>query len=73
MSTSLSSTATATTPDTATAVRRELLRLAREEEDMAAAEAAAVPYWSRCPATVQGHRLASAILRADADRFLQTG
>jgi hypothetical protein len=71
MSTSLSSTATAT--DTATAVRRELLRLAREEAERAAAEAAAVPYWSRCPATVQGHRLASAILRADADRFLQAG
>jgi hypothetical protein len=54
----------------AAALRRELLQLARAEEEKAAAEAAAVPYWSPCPATVQGHRLASAILRADADRFL---
>ncbi|MCW2795175.1 hypothetical protein [Nocardioides sp.] len=55
----------------ATALRRELLRLARAEEELAADEAAAVPYWSPCPPTVVGHRLASAILRADADRFLQ--
>jgi hypothetical protein len=52
-------------------LRRELLRLARVEEEKAAAAAALVPYWSPCPPTVQAHRLASAILRSDADRFLE--
>jgi hypothetical protein len=62
--------ATLTTAAVAAALRRELLRLARAEEDLAAAEAARVPYWSACPATVQGHRAAAAALRADADNFL---
>jgi hypothetical protein len=52
------------------ALRRELLRLARAEEDQAAAEAAKVPYWAGYPSSVLGHRAAAAILRADADRFL---
>lgn len=54
----------------AAALRRELLRLARAEEDQAAAEGAKVPYWAPCPASVQGHRAAAAILRADADKYL---
>jgi hypothetical protein len=52
------------------ALRRELLRLAREEEDRAATEAALVPYWSVGPPSIQGHRAAAAILRAQADKLL---
>jgi hypothetical protein len=55
-----------------TLLRRELLRLARIEEDLAATEAAAVPYWAHCPPTVAGHRSAAAVLRANADRLLPT-
>lgn len=54
----------------AAALRRELLRLARAEDDRAAEEAAKVPYWAGYPPSVQGHRAAAAILRADADNFL---
>jgi hypothetical protein len=62
-------TMTADTANTALTVnlRLELLRLARMEDDLAAAEAAAIPYWSPCPVTVHGHRMAAAALRADAD------
>jgi len=52
------------------ALRRELLRLARVEDDLAAAEAAATPYWSPAPIAVLGRRTAAAVLRADADQFL---
>jgi hypothetical protein len=48
-------------------VREELLRLARHEDALAAAEAGSVPYWASCPATVPGHRRAAAALRADAE------
>jgi hypothetical protein len=64
---------TATTtidPPLASALRREMLRLARDEEDQAATEAAAVPYWSPGPPSIQGHRSAAAILRAKADTLL---
>ena len=54
----------------ASALRRELLRLARAEDDRAAAEAAKIPYWAACPPSVLGHRVAAATLRADADNFL---
>ena len=54
----------------AAALRRELLRLARAEEDRAATEAAKVPYWASCPPTIQARRTAAAILRADADTYL---
>jgi hypothetical protein len=47
-------------------VRNELLRLARFEEALAAAEAEAGPYWASCPDSVQAHRMAAAALRADA-------
>lgn len=53
-----------------TLLRRELLRLARIEEDLAATEAAAVPYWAHYPPTVSGHRTAAAVLRENADRLL---
>ena len=52
------------------ALRQELLRLSRLEEDRAAIEASAVPYWSAYPPTVQGHRTAAALLRSDADDLL---
>ncbi len=52
------------------ALRRELLRLARAEDDLAADEAAATPYWSPTPTTVLGHRAAAALLRAGADQVL---
>lgn len=48
-------------------VRAELLRLARHEDALAAAEAGSVPYWESCPDTVPGHRRAAAALRADAE------
>lgn len=53
------------------ALRRELQNLARLEEDRAANEAATVPYWAPCPASVQGRRLAAAALRADADALIR--
>lgn len=59
-----------TTGPLAAALRGELLRLARAEEELASAEAAAVPYWDRHPPSIQGHRAAAAILRADADGVL---
>jgi hypothetical protein len=48
-------------------VREELLRLARQEDALAAAEAGTVPYWASCPDIVPGHRRAAAALRADAE------
>jgi hypothetical protein len=66
---SVTTTATTPVPD---ALRRELLRLARAADDQAAAEAAAVPYWSPSPPSVQGHRMAATLLRATADELLQT-
>jgi len=56
-------------PETAAALRRELLALARAEDDRAAADAARVPYWAPCPASVEGHRAAARALRADAERY----
>ena len=52
------------------AVRRELLRIASREDDLAAAAAALVPYWASHPPSVQGHRAAAAALRSEADRLL---
>lgn len=63
---------TALAPDITLAMlmRKELLRLAKAEEDLAAAEAARVPYWSACPVSVIARRAAAQTLREDADRFL---
>jgi hypothetical protein len=47
-----------------------LLELAHTEDERAADEAAAQPYWAACPATVLGHRAAAAALRDQADRLL---
>jgi hypothetical protein len=48
-------------------VRNELLRLARFEDALAAAEAEAVPYWAACPVSVRTHRMAAVALRARAE------
>jgi hypothetical protein len=53
-----------------TALRYELLRLAKEHDDLAAQEAASVPYWAPCPASVGGHRAAAKALRCDADQII---
>jgi hypothetical protein len=54
----------------AAAVRRELLRIAVREDDLAAAVAASVPYWAPHPPSVQAHRTAAAVLRSEADQLL---
>jgi len=60
-----------TSSDTlATALRRELLRLAAHEDDLAAAQAALVPYWAPHPPSVQGHRTAATALRSRADQLI---
>jgi hypothetical protein len=51
-------------------VRMVLLEIAREEDDRAADELAAQPYWAACPPSVGGHRAAAAALRHQADRLL---
>jgi hypothetical protein len=48
-----------------------LLELARREDDIAHAEAAAVPYWEPLPTSVVGRRAAASCLRFEADRVLQ--
>lgn len=59
----------AKSPELMTALCRELVRLARHEEELAANEAARVPYWRVCPPSVDGHRAAAAALRADLARL----
>ena len=51
-------------------VRRQLLLLAKGEDNRAADEAANVPYWAPLPASVAGHRAAAAALRAAAEQFI---
>ncbi|GAB4010923.1 hypothetical protein [Nocardioides ultimimeridianus] len=51
-------------------IRALLLELARSQEDMAAEELAATPYWSSTPTTVLGHRDAALALRTAADELL---
>lgn len=53
--------------ETAALLRTQLLALARRQDDMAAEEAAATPYWKPQPTTVHGHRSAADALRAEAD------
>jgi hypothetical protein len=57
-------------PATSEVLRRELLQLARQEDDLASDEGAAVPYWAPCPPSVQGHRAAAVALREAADRVI---
>ena len=52
------------------ALRQELLRMARHEEDAASREAARVHYWEPTPVTVVVHRQCAAALRNAADELL---
>ena len=52
------------------ALRQELLRLARHEDDAASREAALVPYWEPIPVPVVVHRQWAAALRDAADELL---
>jgi hypothetical protein len=47
-------------------LRRQLLRLAKIEDDLAAGERARVPYWMPYPPAVAAHREAARLLRAEA-------
>jgi len=58
-------------PGLLAAVRRELLKLADQQDHFASTEAAQVPYWSPCPTSVVGRREAARVLREDADRLLR--
>ena len=53
--------------ETARQVRRILMRLADDQENSAADEAAQVPYWKACPDSVRGSRAAARALRAVAE------
>jgi hypothetical protein len=55
---------------TAALLRSRLLELARRQDDLAAQEAATMPYWKPQPSTVHGHRTAADALRAEADLIL---
>lgn len=52
------------------ALRGELLRLAKREDDAASREAALVHYWEPTPVTVVVHRQCAAALRDAADELL---
>lgn len=52
------------------AIRSHLLQLASHEDDLAAFEAAATPYWATHPVSVIGRRAAARVLRAQADQLL---
>lgn len=54
----------------ATRLRLRLLKLAHQQDELAAAEAALTPYWEPQPVTVVGHRSAADALRTEADRLL---
>ena len=53
-------------------VRVILLKLAKHQDDLAAQDAAEVPYWTPCPPSVLGRRAAAEALRAQADEYLTT-
>jgi hypothetical protein len=48
-------------------LRRLLFELAKAQEQLAAEEAAATPYWRPHPPAVLGHRAAAAALREQAE------
>jgi hypothetical protein len=52
------------------ALRQELLRLAKQEDDAASREAALVHYWEPTPVTVVVHRQCAAAMRDAADELL---
>lgn len=54
-------------PETSRVVRRILIRLASDQEEAAASEAAQVPYWKPCPHSVLASRAAARALRECAE------
>jgi hypothetical protein len=56
-------------PDLLSVVCREMDEMAREEEESAAREAAATPYWMPCSQVAAAHRRAARVLRARARRL----
>jgi hypothetical protein len=62
-------TTNATHGTTAPVVCRILLQLAKEQDDLAAAQAAAAHYWEPCPSSVVALRTAAAVLREEAERL----
>lgn len=60
-----------TTTDISGPLRLRLLELARRQDDLAAREAAATPYWKPQPVTVHGHRSAADALRLEADLLIE--
>jgi hypothetical protein len=52
-------------------LRSLLFELARHQDELAADEAAATPYWTPCPPSVLGHRSAANALRAEAELLQQ--
>lgn len=55
---------------TAMLLRSRLLELARHQDELAAEEAMATPYWNPQPTSVHAHRAAASVLRAEADLFI---
>jgi len=55
--------------ETTLAVHRILIRLADDQDNAAASEAAEVPYWKACPDSVRGRRAAARALRGIAESF----
>jgi len=53
-------------------VIRELLRIARREDEFADLEAATVPCWRPCPTSVLVHRAAARALEARAEALYGT-
>lgn len=53
--------------DVMATLRVMLRRLARQQDDAAADQAASIPYWESCPLTVVGMRAAAEALREAAD------
>jgi hypothetical protein len=52
-----------------TMLSRELIGIAKNEDDLAAHEASRTPYWAPTPPTVDGHRAAARALRRHAELF----
>lgn len=51
-------------------LRTILLKLAKQQDDLGAHEAAATPSWAPCPPSVIGRRAAAAVLRVEADQAI---
>ena len=63
------SVATKTTPQITALLCRRLQEIARNEELIAADEAASTPYWAPCPDSAVGHRAAARALREEIRRL----